>query len=86
MTDPTTEPPRDSPPPGAGPSWRPPRDAGGNLASVIFGLVLIAIGAWYFLDHTLDLAMPRIDWSEIWPLAIIVAGAVVLLRSSGKRA
>lgn len=50
------------------------REAGGI---VVGGLLLLA-GGYYFLRNTLgfDLA---IDWNLIWPIAVIVLGAVVLV-------
>jgi hypothetical protein len=69
------------------PAWFPPRDRDrgrdrrSNAAAVVVGLVLIAVGAWYFLDRTLGLAMPRIQWSSVWPVILIAIGGLVLLRS-----
>jgi hypothetical protein len=69
------------------PAWFPPRDRDrnrdrpSNLAAVIFGLALIAIGGWFFLERTLGIPLPRIQWNTVWPIVLIVIGAVVLLRS-----
>ena len=76
---------RDVPPAGAGPSWRPPRDRDTNLASIVVGLLLLAIGAWYLLDHTLDIEMPRIDWGDFWPVILIAIGGVVIYQSIRSR-
>lgn len=76
----------DIPPAGAGPSWRPPRDREGNLASIVVGGVLLALGVWYLLDHTFDVAMPRIDWGDLWPVFLIVIGGVVIFQSTRRRA
>jgi hypothetical protein len=71
------------------PPWFPPkdkpRDRGPSLAALIVGLVLIAIGLYYFLDRTLGIAMPTIRWSTIWPVVLIVIGGLVLLRSVSRR-
>lgn len=89
-TEATTAEPPPPPPPTTNETggWRPPRDRdrGGHLASRITGLVLILVGAWYFLDHTLGLRLPRLAWSEVWPVILILVGVLVLLRASGRRA
>jgi hypothetical protein len=76
---------RDVPPAEAGPSWRPPRDRETNLASIVVGLLLLAVGAWYLLDHTLDIEMPRIDWGDFWPVILIAIGGVVIYQSIRSR-
>lgn len=73
-------------PGGAGPSWRPPRNRDGNLASIVVGLALLAIGGWYLLDQTLGFDMPRIRWNDLWPIILIVLGALVILQSARRRA
>jgi predicted membrane channel-forming protein YqfA (hemolysin III family) len=76
-----TEPAEPSPP-DRGVDWRPPRSRESNVASMVVGLILLAIGVWYLLDQTLGIRMPRIDWSDIWPIFLIGIGAIVLIRSS----
>ena len=70
----------------AGTTWRPPRTREGNVASILVGLVLLAVGVWYLLDHTLGLEMPRIDWGDLWPLILIAIGAAVLWQAVRRRA
>jgi hypothetical protein len=50
----------------------------GQTSSVILGLVLLAIGLWYFADRTLGLDLPRLNWSELWPVALIGLGAWII--------
>jgi hypothetical protein len=50
-----------------------------------WGVVLLAVGAWFFLDHTLGLRMPRIAWGELWPVALIVVGGIIVLRAAMDR-
>jgi hypothetical protein len=76
-----TEPAEPSPP-DRGVDWRPPRSRESNVASMVVGLILLAIGVWYLLDQTLGIRMPRIDWSDIWPIFLIGIGAIVLIRSA----
>ena len=42
------------------------------------GLGLVAIGAWLLLDRF----MPDINWSLIWPLAIVVIGLVIVVGAT----
>ncbi|HET9085413.1 MAG TPA: DUF5668 domain-containing protein [Candidatus Limnocylindrales bacterium] len=69
----------------------PPRYGGsrpgdsGRTATVVFGLILVAIGLWFFADQTLGLEMPRLRWSELWPVLLILLGAWILLSSMRRR-
>ena len=74
--------PADPSPPERGVDWRPPRSRESNVPSMIVGLILLAIGVWYLLDQTLGLQMPRIDWSDIWPIFLIAIGGIMLIRSA----
>ncbi|HET9344172.1 MAG TPA: DUF5668 domain-containing protein [Candidatus Limnocylindrales bacterium] len=71
------------PPPSS--AWRPPKQGGVNVASIVVGLVVIGIGIWYFLDQTLELEMPRISWGDLWPIFLIILGGVILYRSAVSR-
>jgi hypothetical protein len=84
---PTSPPPASTPPPllppptAPPPTWRSRRDDPGRTGSIIFGVILLAVGLWFFADQTLGLDMPRLRWSELWPLLIIAIGAWVVLAS-----
>ncbi len=71
------------------PPWFPPeaknRDRGPTLAAVVVGVGLIAIGLYFFLDRTLGVPMPRIQWGTVWPILLIGLGAIVLFRSVSRR-
>jgi hypothetical protein len=56
-----------------------------SLAGLGLGLLILALGIWYFLDQTLGLEMPRIDWRSAWPVILIVIGGVLVFRSAGRR-
>jgi hypothetical protein len=56
-----------------------------DTAGIIWGLALLAIGLWFFADVTLGLDMPSVAWSDIWPVAIIAVGLLVLLRGMNRR-
>lgn len=65
------------------PPWFPPRDRDRRPSpiAIVIGLVLIAIGLYYFLDRTLGIALPGIQWSSVWPIILIVLGGLILVRS-----
>jgi hypothetical protein len=44
------------------------------------------VGGWFFLDHTLGLDLPRIDWGDLWPVILLVIGGAVILQGLGRRA
>lgn len=57
----------------------------GRLATVIFGLIVIAVGLWFFADRTLGLDLPDLDWGSLWPLILIALGAWILLGAGRRR-
>jgi Domain of unknown function (DUF5668) len=60
-----------------------PRDPDpGRLATIVFGLIVIGIGAWFFVDRTLGFDLPDIDWGGLWPLILIAIGAWILLGAA----
>jgi hypothetical protein len=74
--------------PGPEPGWQPPtRDEGSRWPAVVFGIVLIVIGLWFFAEHTLGLDLPTIRWGQLWPLFIIGIGLLILYgaRRSGRK-
>ena len=77
---PAAPPPPESPPPIAPPPRRAERDRG-RTASVLFGLVILGLGLWFFVEHTLGYQLPRIRWSQVWPVFLIVLGLWVVLGS-----
>lgn len=91
-TDPPVQPPR---PDGdwREPPWFPPddrdrrerRERGSNAASIVFGLIVLGIGIYYFLDRTLGIAMPAIRWGSLWPILLVILGGLILFRSVERR-
>ena len=67
-------------PPVAPPPRRTERDRG-RTASVLFGLVILGLGLWFFAEYTLGYQLPRIRWSQLWPVFLIVLGLWVVLGS-----
>ena len=49
------------------------------MVSVIFGFIILAVGLWFFADHTLGLELPTISWSQLWPLLLIAVGGWIVL-------
>jgi len=69
-------PPAIPPEPAAG----PPVSDGPRYGSIIVGLVILAVGIWYFADRTLGLELPRLDADQLWPIAVIALGAWLIVR------
>lgn len=69
------------------PAWFPPRDRSrhrdrrASPFAIAIGLLFIAAGAYYFIDRTLGITLPRIQWDNVWPIALIVIGGLTLVRS-----
>lgn len=86
-TPPATPPLAAAPPPVAAPAppvdRRPRRDDRdrGRSASILFGLIVLGLGLWFFAEQTLGYELPRISWSQVWPLFIIGIGVWVVLGS-----
>lgn len=51
----------------------------------LWGLVLIAIGLWFFAQVTLGVDLPAFDWNLVWPLVLIVAGSSILVSGLARR-
>jgi len=74
--------PIEPPPPGIPPEPAPRPSASDRprWGSIIVGLVILAVGLWYFADRTLGLELPRLDADQLWPIAIIALGAWLIVR------
>ena len=51
-----------------------------DAAARLWGVVLIAVGAWFLLDVTFGYDMPRIAWRELWPIGLILVGGFIVMR------
>jgi len=56
-----------------------------DTAGRVWGLIVLAVGSWFFVDITLGYDMPSIPWRDLWPLALILIGLVVIVRAMGRR-
>ena len=56
-----------------------------DTGAVVWGLILIGVGVWFFLDQTLGLEMPDLDWGAVWPVILIGVGAALILQGVGRR-
>jgi hypothetical protein len=57
-----------------------------STASRIWGLILVLIGLWFFAEFTLGYSLPAVPWGELWPVALIVLGLLVIARGMARRA
>lgn len=64
--------------PGAPPPARPMRHhrAGSGNGTLIFGLILIGVGAWFLARQYLDINMDR-----LWPVGLVLLGVLLLVVS-----
>ena len=51
------------------------RSSGGG--SLIFGLILVGVGAWFLIREY----VPQIDTDLLWPIGLVVLGLVLVLAS-----
>jgi hypothetical protein len=48
-------------------------------------VILLAVGTWFFLEQTLGIDLPSVDWGSLWPVILIVVGAVVIFQGMRRR-
>jgi uncharacterized membrane protein len=46
-----------------------------EVGRLIFGLIVLGFGVYYFVQKTLGIPIPNLDWDQIWPLLVIALGA-----------
>jgi Na+/H+ antiporter NhaD/arsenite permease-like protein len=63
-----------------------PRDGRSyDRVALLWGGILLVVGIWFFLDKTLGINMPSINWGDFWPVILIVIGLFVIVRGMGRR-
>ena len=62
------------------PPCGPPAGEGRRYGSIVVGLVILAVGLWYFADRTLGLELPRLDADQLWPVVVIALGVWLVIR------
>ncbi|HEX5828051.1 MAG TPA: DUF5668 domain-containing protein [Candidatus Limnocylindrales bacterium] len=61
------------------------QERGFDWGGVILGGILLAIGAYWLLKDTLQVALPDIAWDTLWPLILVLLGGVILFRAATGR-
>jgi hypothetical protein len=56
-----------------------------DLAGRLWGLVLLGVGAWLVAGVTLGLSMPSFELGDLWPVALIALGGIVVLSGMSRR-
>jgi hypothetical protein len=56
-----------------------------DTAARVWGLIILAVGAWFLVDVTLGYDMPSIPWGDVWPIGLIIIGLLVVLRGMSRR-
>jgi LiaI-LiaF-like transmembrane region len=62
-------------------TWKPRPADTGRSASLVFGVLFLVVGGWFFATTTLGLDLPDLDWGQFWPVILIVIGLAIVLRS-----
>jgi hypothetical protein len=65
------------------PPWIPPkaRPRGPSLVAIVVGLIILAVGLYFFVDRTLGIDLPVIHWGSLWPILLIVVGGLIVVRA-----
>jgi phage shock protein C len=62
--------------------WAERGDRQGGAGAVVFGIILIVLGGIFLLREY----VPALDWDQLWPIALIAVGAVLVFGSLRRRA
>jgi phage shock protein PspC (stress-responsive transcriptional regulator) len=58
-----------------GPAPQPRRGSGSG--AMVFGLILVGLGAYFLIDEYL----PQVDVNSLWPIGLVVLGLALLVNS-----
>ena len=56
-----------------------------DVGAIVFGGILLFVGAYYLLRNTLGFNLDELDWEPIWPVLVILLGVAVLYRAWARR-
>lgn len=57
--------------------YRPHRDEGG----IVFGVIVLLVGGYFLLRNTLGISIPDINWDQVWPVAVVLLGLLIVYRA-----
>jgi hypothetical protein len=80
-------PPPDTPSTWREPPWVPPREParrGPSPVAIVVGLIILAVGVYFFVDRTLGIDLPTIHWSSLWPILLVLVGGLIIIRALGR--
>lgn len=67
-------------------SRNPEVQAGVDVAARLWGLVLLGLGLWFLAETTFGYDLPSLPWRDLWPLALVLLGGLIVLRGASRRA
>ena len=56
-----------------------------EFGRLIFGLVVLFVGAYFLLRNTFGFSLPELDSDAIWPIFVIGLGFVILANGGRRR-
>jgi di/tricarboxylate transporter len=54
---------------------------GMDAPGIVFGLVLLATGAYYMLRNTFGLPLDEINWDLVWPVIVLALGGSAIFKA-----
>jgi uncharacterized integral membrane protein len=52
-----------------------------DWGALIFGAIVLVVGAYLLLKDTFKVNLPDISWDMFWPVIVIAIGVIVLVRA-----
>lgn len=56
-----------------------------DVGARVWGLVMLGVGLWFLADVTLGLPLPTVAWRDLWPVALIALGLLIVGRGLLRR-
>ena len=85
MTEPNDTTPTPAPTPDERLRNRYREGRGVDTGAMVWGAILLVVGLWFFLDNTLGIELPAIDWGDVWPVIVIAVGAILIFQGMRRR-